>query len=1288
MIRLHYSNRIEELVGALAAALPAPGDVEALFDGPWLLVPSRPLELYVDLELARRRGISGNMDTLSLQGAFARLCARALPDVELIGRGHITGELLAALSDDAMKDEAALAPLQAYLFAAGPSPDAVDRRRVDVARALGGLFHDWSLTKPELLAAWRAGDRVPGEDTRPLARAEHALWTALFGPHGRFARRGASAHRRYLTLADVLAERLDAAWSPPPAVHMIGWAEIPRGIMPALSRLGERTDLAIYSVNPCREFWEDLNTARRPRATRVTGRKRARARGASANTDAGRQLEFSGLGPPGASRSSSPTPLPIPWPIPTPPAVATADEGDPDNPFLRAWGHAGRESMRLLNELSDQDFEAAFVDPLPRGGVGTAGGSLLAHLQHDMLDRRAPRAAADRLILAADSSVQILGAPNPRRELESVAAEIWAMVHADADGVNGAEGVDGSGADAASSPAAPRRRAPMRFSDVAVLIAGDDEPYLSLVRAVFREARDLPHCLVDQPIAGTSHLIEAVVALLALPLGTLTRREVLDVITHPNVRARFPDADPQVWLDLCEGLGIAHGADQAAFSDTYVDADVFNWDQGVRRLALGMFAGGPRGGVEDAVPLGGAELAYVPAEVASEVRPDAAALALLIRSVLADARFARAALLTLPDWMRFVRTLMTAYVVPLTAADESARLRVFAALDELAAQAAPELKVHLGTALELVRAALTGLRGTRGQILGAGVAVGTLTALRSIPFRVIFVVGLGASRFPSSDHPSPLELDIDPRPDRRPTGEVTARQHDRSLFLEALLCARESLRLSYVDRDALTGTRSEPSSVVLEFRDHVEREYLGGTSPIERSVPLHRDEDPRVHAAFPGAALEAHARTVGMDLEEKVAQIGGLGSGAIVRALSPEARQALAPMLRSIDVRDARIPVAPPRTDGPPPRARVLRLSDLRRFLECPLQGSARIFLGLRDLPDDTEAREADDEPFDVPRWLARGLLGDVLATAWRDAGLPDPATLALHYDAAIARPRNGGVLPAGLFRDHVRRRHLTILQQWAQTLAARDPAPRGPALRICFGRPEPFSPPVERRNPIRIAVDTPGQGAITVEIHGTTEPQLAFGAGTGSLVLATSGNKDNNDKDSLRAFLDHVALAASLSEDERPIAFAGAVCRPGKDATPATLHTVSFGPLDRARARRYLTDLVGELLSGVHGTLFPCEAVFRSWDSQMSLVDLIDQVRADKYYRDHSSSAHGPVPEPFGYPTPSPELAERHANARFGLLRAERIESRPEGKNKGAGKEKDKDKNKGKEKNKKAAST
>ena len=66
---------------------------------------------------------------------------------------------------------------------------------------------------------------------------------------------------------------------------------------------------------------------------------------------------------------------------------------------------------------------------------------------------------------------------------------------------------------------------------------------------------------------------------------------------------------------------------------------------------------------------------------------------------------------------------------------------------------------------------------------------------------------------------------------------------------------------------------------------------------------------------------------------------------------------------------------------------RPLTLTDLRRFLECPLQASARVLLPIRDEGDaegDAEAALRDNEPLDesrlqtVPflRELAAGLLG------------------------------------------------------------------------------------------------------------------------------------------------------------------------------------------------------------------------------------------------------------------------------------------------------------------------
>ena len=808
MMNVTYSNQMQTLVRALATALPGPGQ---LFDGPWLIVPGRPLETFVDLELARQQGISGNLDTMSLAGAFARLCSEAAPDVVLIDRLHVVGELLAFLGTRpelrlASPDEA-LGPLDAYLVGAGAEPDAVDRRRVAVARAVASLFGAWTLTCPDRLARWREGrgeeldaDEGPADDPR-LWRALRQLWTVLFGPGGRFARRSQDEGRRYLTLDGFLDERLDRAWRPPPAVHVFGLTELPPGLQRPLDRLAARTALSIYAINPCREFWEDVQTTRRPERARPRGGATSpRGRGQVSE----RQLAFD-IADPVVARGDA--------------NAGPEEEGE--NPFLAAWGAPSRDTVRRLDALCDANADHR---------IDTAGepATLLARVQHDIATRAPLRTGPRKLQLPADGSLVVMGAPDPRRAWEAVAAEIWELVRSDT----------------ARSDGQP----PLRFSDIAVLVAGPAEPYLPLAPSVFREANDLPHALVDGPLP--SRVPEAILGLLALPGGELSRREVLDVITHPNVKARFPDADAEAWLALCEALGIARGADQRAFAGTYVERDVFNWDQGLRRLALGRFATGPRSGDERPLALAGPRGAerYLPAEVAPDFRDDADALALLARSLLPDVRFAREARLPLGDWLRFVHALVDAYVSPLSADDEAARLRVFAALDGLGAAHRPDTPVRLTVALPLIQEALAGLRGTRGQIFGNGVAVGSLAALQSLPFRVIFVLGLGPERFPAADRTLPF----DPGSPER-AGEVTPRQRDRWLFLQALLAARERLYLSYVDRDPLSGDRREPSAVLLELTETLRHGYADPAA-WTRAVPVRRDADPRTRAAFPIAA--------------------------------------------------------------------------------------------------------------------------------------------------------------------------------------------------------------------------------------------------------------------------------------------------------------------------------------------------------------------------------------------------------------------------------------------------
>jgi exonuclease V gamma subunit len=112
--------------------------------------------------------------------------------------------------------------------------------------------------------------------------------------------------------------------------------------------------------------------------------------------------------------AAPPASRPAPPPAPAITATPTAHR---ENPWLAAWARAGRDAHRRLNELTDNDSEFRAAEP------GTA--SVLAHVQQDILDRRPRRTGADRLELDADGSIAIIGAPNPRREIESVAARIW-----------------------------------------------------------------------------------------------------------------------------------------------------------------------------------------------------------------------------------------------------------------------------------------------------------------------------------------------------------------------------------------------------------------------------------------------------------------------------------------------------------------------------------------------------------------------------------------------------------------------------------------------------------------------------------------------------------------------------------------------------------------------------------------------------------------------------------------------------------------------------------------------
>ncbi len=129
--------------------------------------------------------------------------------------------------------------------------------------------------------------------------------------------------------------------------------------------------------------------------------------------------------------------------------------------------------------------------------------------------------------------------------------------------------------------------------------------------------------------------------------------------------------------------------------------------------------------------------------------------------------------------------------------------------------------------------------------------VSPLLEMRSLPFRVVFLCGLGEGRFPAADGPDPLDLTLA----SRQAGDVSPRERDKYLFLETLVCARERLYLSYVARDAQTGDELDPATVVHELMSHLHQGRIGDALDVwVEKQPLRRfDESYFMHKS--GARL-------------------------------------------------------------------------------------------------------------------------------------------------------------------------------------------------------------------------------------------------------------------------------------------------------------------------------------------------------------------------------------------------------------------------------------------------
>lgn len=476
---------------------------------------------------------------------------------------------------------------------------------------------------------------------------------------------------------------------------------------------------------------------------------------------------------------------------------------DTGNPLLSSLGRPGRAFIQALQDLDGSWENAVFAQP--------EGDSLLCRLQNDIYELRDGAAPEEREFaepLAEDDfSLQIHCCHGPMREVEVLYDQLLNLFE---------------------------RLPDLSPKDILVTMP-EIETYAPYIEAVFGAPEEdrmrIPFTIADRRAAADDTVSIAFLQLLALQQSRFSAPEVLSILEATPIRRRFRLEESQLstireWIAV---NGIRWGIEAAHRSTFDLPAVEQNtWRAGLDRLLLGYALGGDGSSTFEGI----LPAADIEGELAELLGNFAHFCDQLSTRLLA---LAQPRLLSL--WEAAFRELLDVFFDDRDESADSVRqLRsAFEQLGKMEAYHAAEIPfevahAHLKTVIE---------HGNAGFGFLAGRATFcSLKPMRSVPFRVICLLGMSDTAFPRQD--STLSFDLmsgEPRP-----GDRSRRDDDRQLFLESLLSARDTLYISYPGRSQRDQSESPPSVVIAELLDYVDAAYPGAEGEPARSqiVTKHR----------------------------------------------------------------------------------------------------------------------------------------------------------------------------------------------------------------------------------------------------------------------------------------------------------------------------------------------------------------------------------------------------------------------------------------------------------------
>lgn len=443
------------------------------------------------------------------------------------------------------------------------------------------------------------------------------------------------------------------------------------------------------------------------------------------------------------------------------------------NPLLISWGKLIQDTFLLLFEDENwlnhyEDFEVA--EP--------SDDSLLHKIQNSIFHNQ--KEALDFSEVWNDGSITLNSCFNPVRELEVLYNYLVNLID--------------------------KKEIELSAREIVVMIS-DIDLYASYIKAVFDNAPyRFKYTIADESFLNGDGITTALISVLTMNETSFTSEKVVSLLDFSALRKQFRIGDTMRIRELINAANIRFGTLGHRSDDT----DKVSWKYGLQRLMYGICMSG---GEE----YGEGENSFFPLDLTEGFDTEAVINLVYFVESLMDSLKYRNSERSISEWVEYVEDTLQRFIGSKDEVEDEdyalllSQLEKYNLLQEIyTEQVSYEVFLH---------SFLPGLTtAKRNQSFGSGgITFCSLIPMRSIPFKVVALLGLNFNKFPRKD----MRMSFDLMRLEKRKADRNLKENDKHLFLETLLSAEKYLYISYTGQSVKNNVQQPPSALVDELIDFI-----------------------------------------------------------------------------------------------------------------------------------------------------------------------------------------------------------------------------------------------------------------------------------------------------------------------------------------------------------------------------------------------------------------------------------------------------------------------------------